>query len=47
MNEIDKKHINKIYNDFCIDNALKIKEIEKTTNHDIKAWYYIRQEFRG
>jgi len=45
INEIDKKHINKIYNDFCIDNALKIKEIEKTTNHDIKALeYYIRQE---
>src|SRR3546814_6636132 len=26
-----------IYKQFTIDDALKVKEIEKTTNHDVKA----------
>ncbi len=35
-----------IYNDFSNDDALKIKEIEKVTNHDVKAVeYFIREKF--
>jgi adenylosuccinate lyase len=35
-----------IYNDFSNEDALKIKEIEKVTNHDVKAVeYFIREKF--
>jgi len=35
-----------IYEDFSIEDAQKIKEIEKTTNHDIKAVeYFIKEKF--
>lgn len=35
-----------IYKNFSIENALAIKEIEKTTNHDVKAVeYFIKNEF--
>ncbi|MDX5427320.1 MAG: adenylosuccinate lyase [Bacteroidota bacterium] len=35
-----------IYRDFTEVNALRIKEIEKTTNHDVKAVeYFIKEEF--
>ena len=35
-----------IYNHFSTENALQIKEIEKTTNHDVKAVeYFIKSEF--
>ena len=35
-----------IYKQFTTDDALEIKEIEKKTNHDVKAVeYFIRQEF--
>jgi adenylosuccinate lyase len=35
-----------IYGNFTIDNAAEIKEIEKTTNHDVKAVeYFIKQRF--
>ena len=35
-----------IYENFSEDDALKIKEIEKTTNHDVKAVeYFIKDEF--
>jgi adenylosuccinate lyase len=35
-----------IYNDFSNDDALKIKEIERLTNHDVKAVeYFIREKF--
>jgi adenylosuccinate lyase len=36
----------KIYEDFTIEHALRIKEIEKTTNHDVKAVeYFIKERF--
>jgi adenylosuccinate lyase len=39
--------IRKIYREFRIEDAGKIKEIEKVTNHDVKAVeYYIKDEFR-
>ncbi|MFA5780749.1 MAG: adenylosuccinate lyase [Bacteroidales bacterium] len=40
------KKIRKIYFDFNPDEALKIKEIEKSTNHDVKAVeYYLKEKF--
>ncbi|MCB0490505.1 MAG: adenylosuccinate lyase [Cyclobacteriaceae bacterium] len=38
--------LRKIYRDFKYEHALAIKEIEKTTNHDVKAVeYFIKEEF--
>jgi adenylosuccinate lyase len=38
--------LRKIYHDFAIEDALQVKEIEKTTNHDVKAVeYFIKQKF--
>jgi adenylosuccinate lyase len=35
-----------IYQSFTVENANEVKEIEKTTNHDVKAVeYYIKQKF--
>lgn len=35
-----------IYEEFSVDDALRIKEIEKTTNHDIKAVeYFLKEKF--
>ncbi|CAH0996621.1 Adenylosuccinate lyase [Emticicia aquatica] len=40
------KNLRAIYEDFSEENALKIKEIEKTTNHDVKAVeYFIKEAF--
>jgi adenylosuccinate lyase len=39
--------IRKIYEEFRIEDAEKIKEIEKITNHDVKAVeYFIKEAFR-
>ena len=38
------KHLQHIYNDFSHQDALRIKEIEKTTNHDVKAVEYFIKE---
>jgi len=38
--------LRKIYNDFSHEDALKIKSIEKVTNHDVKAVeYFIKDKF--
>lgn len=43
----DFKVLRNIYKNFSEDNALKIKEIEKITNHDIKAVeYYLKDCFK-
>lgn len=35
-----------IYGEFTTDNALRVKEIEKTTNHDVKAVeYFLKEQF--
>jgi len=37
-----------IYLEFSTENALKVKEIEKVTNHDVKAVeYFIKEQFDG
>lgn len=39
------KHLTKLKNDFGLEDAQEIKQIEHTTNHDVKAVeYFIRQE---
>ncbi len=38
--------LQKIYTDFSTEDALKIKDIEKVTNHDVKAVeYFIKEQF--
>ncbi|EDM42931.1 adenylosuccinate lyase [unidentified eubacterium SCB49] len=40
--------LRKIYSDFSSEDALKIKDIEKVTNHDVKAVeYFIKEKFDG
>ncbi|WP_372769195.1 adenylosuccinate lyase [Lutibacter sp.] len=40
------KDLRKIYTDFSTEDALKIKDIEKITNHDVKAVeYFIKKKF--
>ena len=42
----DNKLIKNIYEKFSDDDAIKIKNIEKTTNHDVKAVeYFIKEKF--
>lgn len=43
-----KEKLRKIYQDFSTTDALRIKEIEKTTNHDVKAVeYFIKEKLDG
>jgi adenylosuccinate lyase len=48
LTSFDKKHyttLREIYNSFTLKDALRVKEIEKTTNHDVKAVeYFIREK---
>ena len=45
LNEEEELHLNNIINDFNISEAEKVKEIEKTTNHDVKAVeYYLKDK---
>ncbi len=42
------KNIRAIYANFSTEDALRIKEIEKTTNHDVKAVeYFLKEKFDG
>ncbi|MEX1240953.1 MAG: adenylosuccinate lyase [Cyclobacteriaceae bacterium] len=45
----DKKAtVQKIYQDFSEEDARSVKEIEKTTNHDVKAVeYFVKQKFES
>ncbi|MCC6691132.1 MAG: adenylosuccinate lyase [Bacteroidia bacterium] len=49
LKHIDKKIFPKlraVYKDFSVADAQKIKEIEKTTNHDVKAVeYFLKEKF--
>ncbi|MDR1860662.1 MAG: adenylosuccinate lyase [Bacteroidales bacterium] len=41
-----KAELRKLYESFSLDAARRIKDIEKTTNHDVKAVeYFLREEF--
>lgn len=40
------EELKKIYTDFSVEDAQKVKDIEKVTNHDVKAVeYYIKDQF--
>ena len=42
----DKKNIESIYDNFCLEDAVRIKELEKEINHDVKAVeYFIKMKF--
>lgn len=43
--KVDLSNLDKVYEDFSIDDAMRVKEIEKKTNHDVKAIeYYVREQ---
>ncbi len=47
-NPINQEQLRNIYKNFSIENAQTIKDIEKTTNHDVKAVeYFIKQQFES
>ena len=46
INDSEKEQLLNIINSFNIDDATKVKEIEKTTKHDVKAIeYFLRDKF--
>ncbi len=49
LKDVGKKSLEslrRIYKDFSLEDAGKVKEIEKTTNHDVKAVeYYLKDKF--
>jgi adenylosuccinate lyase len=48
INEVEKLALRNISNKFSIEDALRIKEIERTTNHDVKAVeYFIKEKIAG
>lgn len=44
FNEQSDTLLNNIVDSFCVDDAKRIKEIERTTNHDVKAVEYFLKE---
>jgi adenylosuccinate lyase len=46
LNDQNIKDINSISKNFSVSDAIRVKEIERTTNHDIKAVeYFIKEKF--
>jgi adenylosuccinate lyase len=46
LNRISYEEMRSLYRDFRLEDAKKIKEFEKTTNHDVKALeYYLKERF--
>ena len=44
---IDKSNLDRLYSEFSIEDAQRIKDIEKETNHDVKAVeYFIKEKFK-
>lgn len=47
LSETDQEKLRTIYIEFTPENALEVKEIEKTTNHDVKAVeYFINNQLK-
>lgn len=44
LSEAQKKELHAVYKNFSLADALKIKDFEKTTNHDVKAVEYFVKE---
>ena len=48
LSDASRRHLQGLVQQFSTDDALAIKEIEKTTNHDVKAVeYWIKGQFKG
>ncbi len=48
LSESQKTAMRKIYNQFTLEDALRVKEIEKVTNHDVKAVeYFIKERIKN
>ena len=48
LTRIDCETLRDIYRRFSLDDARRIKEIEKTTNHDVKAVeYFLKEQFQS
>lgn len=48
LKSTELRMLREIYEQFDVINAKRIKEIEKTTNHDVKAVeYFIKEQFKG
>ena len=46
MNKELFPRLRKIYSEFTLENATRVKDIEKVTNHDVKAVeYFIKEQF--
>ncbi len=49
LKKVDKNRfdeLRRIYRDFSLEDAVQVKEIEKTTNHDVKAVeYFVKQKW--
>lgn len=49
LKDVDKKHfedLRKIYKEFKLEDAERVKSIESTTNHDVKAVeYFVKEQF--
>ena len=41
----NKEALRKIYREFSVEDATRIKEIESVTNHDVKVEYFIKEKF--
>lgn len=40
--------MDKVFTDFSLEDAERVKEIERTTNHDVKAVeYFLKERFEG
>lgn len=47
INKDKFEELRKIYRNFSLDDAIEVKHVEKTTNHDVKAVeYFIKTRFR-
>ena len=44
ISALDLTHLDQIHASFSTQNTLRVKEIEKTTNHDVKAVEYFIKE---
>ena len=48
LSKVERTLLSKIAADFSLDDARRVKEIEKTTNHDVKAVeYFLKEKIKG
>jgi len=46
LQKLQKDELRNLYNDFSLEDAIQIKNIEQTTNHDVKAVeYFLKEKF--